>query len=55
MGLEVDPSDSGGWNGIRCSREKGFGAVIENVEATDAMMKVVVSEELGEIQRLIFH
>ena len=49
MGWNIDPIDGGGWDGIGCSRERGLGAVIEDVEATDAEMKVVVSEEFGEI------
>ncbi len=49
MRLKVDPSDGGGWNGIGGRREGRLGAVIEDVEATDTEMMVVVSEEFGEI------
>ena len=55
VGWNIDPIDGGGWDGIGCSRERGLGAVIEDVEATDAEMKVVMSEEFGEIQGLVFH
>ena len=55
MWLEVDPSDSRGWNGIGCSRERRLGAIIENVEAADTEMVVVVGKELWEIQMLVFH
>ena len=55
MRLKVDPSDSGGWNGIGCSRERGHAAVIEDVETADAEMVVVVGEELREILGLVFH
>ncbi len=55
MRLKVDPSDSGGWYGIGCSRERGHAAVIEDVETADAEMVVVVGEELREILGLIFH
>lgn len=55
MGLKINPSDSGGWNGIRCGRKRGDGAIIEDIEAADAEMKVVMGEEFGEILRLIFH
>ena len=55
MRLKVDPSDSGGWNGIGCGRERGFGAVIEDIETTDTEVKIVMSEEFGKIQGLIFH
>lgn len=55
MRLEVDPSDGGGWNGIGGSGERGLGAVIEDVEATDTEMVVVMSEEFGKIHGLVFH
>ncbi len=55
MRLKVDPSDSGGWDGIGCSRERGDAAVIEDVETADAEMVVVVGEELREILGLVFH
>lgn len=55
MRLKVDPSDGGGWNGIGCSRERGLGAVIEDIETTDTEVKIVMSEKFGKIQRLVFH
>ena len=38
-----------------CSRERRLGAVIENVEAADIEMVVVVGKEFWEIQMLVFH
>lgn len=55
MRLEVDPCDRGGWDRIGCSRERGLGTVIEDVEAADTEVKVVVGEEFGEIQGLVLH
>ena len=55
MWLEVDPSDSRGRNGIGYSRERRLGAVIENVEAADTEMVVVMGKEFWEIQMLVFH
>ena len=55
MRLEVDPGNGGGWNGIGCSREWRLGAIIENVEAADTEMVVVVRKEFWEIQVLVFN
>ena len=55
MWLEVDIGNGRGWNGIGCSRERRLGAIIENVEAADTEMVVVVRKELWEIQMLVFH
>ena len=55
MWLEVDPSNSRGWNRIGCGRERRLGAIIENVEAADTEMVVVVGKEFWKIQMLVFH
>lgn len=55
MRLEVDPGDSGGGNGIGYAREWGFGAVVKNIEAANAMVEIVVGEEFGEISGLVLH
>ena len=53
MWLEVDPGDGGGRNRIGYAGERGLGAIVENVEAADAEMVVVVDEELGQIDGLV--
>ena len=55
MRLEVDPGDGGGGDGIGCTGEWGVSAVVKNVEATDAVVEIVVGEELGEIHGLVLH
>ena len=55
MWLEVDPSNSRAWYGIGHSRERRLGPIIENVEAADTEMVVVVGKEFWEIQMLVFH
>ena len=55
MGLEVNPGDGGGGNGVGCSGEWWLGAVIEDVEAADAVVVVIVDEEFGEINGLVLH
>ena len=55
MWLEVDPSNRRGWNGIGYSGERRLGPIIENVEAADTEMVVVVGKEFWEIQMLVFH
>ena len=55
MRLEVDPGDSGGRNGIGCARERGLGTVVENVEAANAVVEIVVGKELWEVQGLVLH
>ena len=55
MRLKVDPGNGGGRDWIRCAGERGLGAVVKNVEAADAVVVVVVSEELREIHGLVLH
>ena len=53
MRLKVNPGDGGGGNRIGCAREWGLGAVVKNVEATNAVMEIVMGEEFGEIHGLV--
>ena len=53
--MEVDPGNGGGGDGIECTGEWGVGAVVKNVEATDAVVVIIVSEEFREIHGLVLH
>ena len=53
MRLKVDPGDGGGGNGIGCAGEWGLGAIVKNVEAANAVVEIVMGEELGEIHGLV--
>ena len=55
MRLEVNPGDGLGGDGIGFAGEWGHGTIVKNVEAADAVVEVVVSEELGKVHGLIFH
>lgn len=55
MRLEVDPGDGGGRYGIGCAGKWGLGAVVKNIEAADAVVEIVVGEELGEVHGLVLH
>ena len=53
MRLKVDPGDGGGGDGIGCAGEWGLGTIVENIEAADTVVKVVVGEKLRKIYGLV--
>ena len=55
MRLKVNPCDGLGWNRVGCAGEWGIGTIVKIVEAADAMVEVVMGEELGKIRGLVFH
>lgn len=55
MRFKVNPCDGGGGDRIGRAREWGLASVIENVEAPDAVVEVVMGEELGKVHGLVLH
>lgn len=55
MRFKVNPCDGGGRDRIGCAGEWGLASVVENVEAPDTVMVVVMYEVLGKIYGLVLH
>ena len=55
MGLKVHPGDGGGGYGVGFTGEWWYRTVIKNVEAADAVVEVVMGEELRKIHGLILY
>ena len=55
MRFKVNPCDGGGGDRIGCAGEWGLASVVENVEAPNAVVEIVMGEELGKINGLVLH